>query len=98
MLPEKTVAVVLHLAPQHKASRSARSMPSTLKLDFTVAKSAAAAGPVEQISDSQGAPAFTLPSPPPTPDHVSLWPFDTIAMDQPWLILMYRLQSYCAGA
>lgn len=74
------MAVVLYLAPHHKASRSARCMPSTLKLDFTVAKAAAAAGLVEQISDSQSAPAFTLPSPPPTPAQVHLWPFTSIVM------------------
>ena len=70
VLPDKTVAVLLYLAPHHKASRSARSVPSTFKLDFTVAESMAAAGPVEQISDSQSAPAFTLPSPPPMPTQV----------------------------
>ena len=77
VLPEKTVAVLLFLAPHHKASRSARSAPSTFKLDFAVVESAAAAGPVEQISDSQSAPAFTLPSPPALPTQVYSWPPDT---------------------
>ncbi len=78
VLPEKTVAVLLYLAPHHKASRSARSAPSVLKLDFTVAESAAADGPVEQISDNQSAPAFTLPSPPPMPAQVYSWLPDTM--------------------
>lgn len=65
MLPEKTVALLLYLAPRHKASRSARSVPSTLRLDFNVDESAPAAGPVEQVCDSQSAPSVTLPSPSP---------------------------------
>ena len=70
VLPDKTVAVLMYLAPHHKASRSARGVPSSLKLDFTVHESAAAADPVEQISDSQSAPSVSLPAPPPSPVQV----------------------------
>ncbi len=72
VLPEKTVSLLLYLAPHHRASRSTRSVPSSLKLDFTVDESADAVGPVEQISDSQSSSAATLPSPPPMPARVGL--------------------------
>lgn len=66
------MAVLLYLAPHHKASRSARGVASCLKLDFTVDESAEAAGPVEQISESQSLPLVSLPCPPPMPTTVAL--------------------------
>ena len=80
VLPERTVAVLMYMAPHHKASRSARSVPSSLKLDFTVLESVAAAGPVEEISNSQSMPAVSLPGPPPSPAQVDRWPDGEVAM------------------
>ena len=70
LLPDKTVAVLLYLAPHQRASRSARSTPSTLKLDFIVDESAPSTGAVEEVSDSHSWPPGILPSPPPVPAQV----------------------------
>ena len=70
MLPDKTVAVLLYLAPHQRASRIARSTPSTLKLNFTIDESAPSTGAVEEVSDSRSWPPGILPSPPPVPAQV----------------------------
>ena len=66
------MAVLLFLAPQHKASRSARSVPSTLRLDFTVDDLAERTGAVEPTSQDQSWPEAPLPAPPPMPPQVLL--------------------------
>ena len=66
------MAVLLFLAPQHKASRSARSVLSTLRLDFTVDDLAERTGAVEPTSQDQSWPEAPLPAPPPMPPQVLL--------------------------
>ena len=66
------MAVLLFLAPQHKASRSARSVPSTLRVDFVVDDSAERTGAVESTSQDQSWPEAPLPAPPPMPTQVLL--------------------------
>lgn len=64
------MAVLLFLAPQHKASRSARSVPSTLRLDFQLDESAERTGAVEPASQEQSWLEAPLPAPPPMPPQV----------------------------